>query len=123
MSIRVKGIPRMLATLRIANLALAFMLELCLLGAVGYWGFQVGSNTALKFVLGLGAPLLVAVFWGIVLAPRAPVPVPEPWHTVLAAAVFALGVTALFASGQPAWGVALGVAFAVNRVLFSVVPE
>jgi hypothetical protein len=49
-------------TLRSANLALAFVLELCLLAAVGYWGFHVQASTALQIVLGIGAPLLVAVF-------------------------------------------------------------
>jgi hypothetical protein len=106
--------------LRSANLALAFLLELALLAAVGYWGFQVGQNTLLKFVLGLGAPFLVAVFWGVLLAPRSPLRVNEPLYTLLSAAVFAVGTATLAASGHPVPAAALAAAFAINRVLLFV---
>jgi hypothetical protein len=63
-----------LMLLRGANLALAFLLELCALGTFGYWGFKTGSATLSKFGLGIGAPLLAAVVWGVFVAPRAAVP-------------------------------------------------
>ena len=33
------------------NLGLRFVLELCLLAALGYWGFRVGSGPVLKAIL------------------------------------------------------------------------
>jgi hypothetical protein len=59
-----------------ANLALAFLLELCALGALGYWGVSVGSGPLAKTALGIGAPLSAAVLWGLFAAPRAPVSLP-----------------------------------------------
>ena len=58
------------------NLALAFLLELCALGALGYWGVRTGDGPVAKVALGLGAPLCAAVLWGLFAAPRAPVSVP-----------------------------------------------
>jgi hypothetical protein len=34
------------------NLALAFLLELCALGALGYWGVRTGGGPATKVALG-----------------------------------------------------------------------
>ena len=33
----------MLEVIKAANLALRFLLELCALGALGYWGFKTGG--------------------------------------------------------------------------------
>jgi phenylalanyl-tRNA synthetase beta chain len=44
-----------------ANLVLRFLLELCALAALCYWGFKTGSVTLSKVGLGIGAPLLAAV--------------------------------------------------------------
>jgi hypothetical protein len=51
-------------------------LELCALGALGYWGFKTGSVTSTKVVLGVGAPLVATVVWGTFLSPSAP---PDKW--------------------------------------------
>lgn len=110
----------MSTALRSINLLVAFLLELALLAALGYWGFHVGDNMALKILLGIGAPLLVAVFWGLLLAPRALVHVKEPLHLLLATAVFAIGVAALVAAGRPAWGWALGALFVINQLLLHI---
>ena len=63
----------MLELIKGANLLLRFLLELCALGALGYWGFKTGNATITKIVLGVGAPLVAAVVWGIFVSPRASV--------------------------------------------------
>lgn len=52
------------------NIGLRFLLELCLLVIFGYWGFNVGHNLLAKLLLGLGAPILVGIIWGVFLAPK-----------------------------------------------------
>ena len=59
----------MITILKSLNLALAFLLELCLLAALGYWGFRVGSGWIARIALGVGAPAVVIAIWGIFLAP------------------------------------------------------
>ncbi len=43
------------------NLALRFLLELCALGALDYWGFETGGGAVAKILLGIGTPLVAAV--------------------------------------------------------------
>jgi hypothetical protein len=57
--------------LQYTNLALRFILELCVLVALRYWGFQTGKGLFLKIVLGIGTPLLIAVIWDQPIYPRA----------------------------------------------------
>jgi hypothetical protein len=52
------------------NLALRFLLELCALAALAYWGFQLGKGLIAKIGLGIGAPLLAAVVWATLVAPQ-----------------------------------------------------
>jgi hypothetical protein len=103
--------------MRNANLALSFLLELCLLAALGYWGFQTGQGLVMQIVLGIGAPLLVAVLWGAFMSPRAPIRLTVLFHLIVQMLLFALAVAALFAAGQPLLGWVLAVAFLVNQVL------
>jgi hypothetical protein len=97
-------------------LLVRFLLELCLLAALGYWGFETGDSTPAKWALGLGAPLLAAVVWGMFIAPKARYEVPAAVWIGLQVILFgaaALGLAAV-ASAQ------LAAAFAVVVVLHGV---
>ena len=59
-----------------ANLALRFLLELCALGALGYWGFKTGSATLAKIGLGISVPLVAAIVWAMFVSPKASVQLP-----------------------------------------------
>jgi len=85
-----------------ANLLLRFLLELCALGAVGYWGFRIGGGLAAKIRLGIGVPLVV---WAIFVSPQAPVRLALPLSLLLQVLVFGLAAAALVATGHrtPAW--------------------
>jgi hypothetical protein len=60
------------------NLGLAFLLELALLVAIGYWGFQLDTATAVRWLVTIGAPAALALTWGQVAAPRAKRRLPRP---------------------------------------------
>jgi hypothetical protein len=49
--------------LKVLNLLVRFLLELCMLAAVGYWGFRVASGGTMKFIPGIGSPILIALGW------------------------------------------------------------
>lgn len=42
-------------TLKLIDIGIRFLLELCILVIFGYWGFKTGNNTLMKFLLGVGA--------------------------------------------------------------------
>ncbi len=103
-----------MTALKNANLALAFLLELCLLGALAYWGFNTGSGTVIHVVLGIGAPLVVAILWGMFLAPRAARPVSPPVNLVLKLLVFGAGALGLAVAGQPTLAVVFAIVVIIN---------
>ena len=99
-----------------ANLALAFLLELAALAAFMFWGFGATSNTLLNILLGIGVPLLVAVFWGMFMAPTAKRRVSGVVYYVLQGVVFGLAALALWAANQPVLAIVLAVVFVLNTI-------
>ena len=103
--------------LKSTNLALAFLLELCMLAALGYWGFHMGESSISRISLGLGAPLLAAIVWGIFLSPKATVKVPRVIKFILQVIVFGAAVAALFAADRPTWAWVFGLLVILNKIL------
>jgi hypothetical protein len=107
----------MLPLIQDVNLALRFLLELCVLAALGYWGFQTGKGTMAKIGLGICAPLAAAVVWVMVGAPNALWQLYDPWHLVLEVVIFGAAAVALFATRHRGLGVAFALVFVLNRML------
>lgn len=82
------------------NLALRFALELCALAALAFWGFKTQDSLLGKIVLGLGAPLLVAVLWGLFVAPRRRFDLPGWARLVIEWLVWIAAVAGLWTTGQ-----------------------
>jgi len=99
------------------NLAVRFLLELCMLAAVGYWGFTTQSGWGIKLMLGIGLPLLIAVIWGLFVAPKAIYPLGGIPHLLLALILLGSGAVALFASGNPTLGWVYAIILIANQVL------
>jgi hypothetical protein len=98
------------------NLAMAFLLELCALAALGYWGVWVGSDPLTKTALGIGAPLFAAILWGVFAAPRAPVSVPLV-GLVVKVIVFGSAVAALYTTDHRGLAIAFAVIVLLNSLL------
>jgi hypothetical protein len=99
-----------------ANLALAFLLELCALVALGYWGVRTGGGPVTKTALGIGAPLFAAILWGVFAAPRAPVSVPLVGLGVKVI-VFGSAVAALYTTDHRGLAMAFAVIVLLNSLL------
>src|SRR6185437_7090428 len=99
--------------LKTGNLALLFLLELCMLAALAFWGFHTGDSLIAKLALGIGAPLLAAILWGVFMAPRAAIKLPTPMHLALLLVIFGAAALALAVAGQPL----LAIIFAALSVL------
>ncbi len=106
-----------MTALKNANLVVAFVLELCALAALAYWGFNTGEGTQTHLVLGIGAPLIVAAVWGLFLAPRAVRPIAPLANLVLKLIVFGAASLALAVSGQLTLSQILAVVAAINLSL------
>lgn len=102
------------------NLLVRFLIELCALAALGYWGFHNGNGTVLKIVFGIGAPLLAAIIWGAFVAPRASIQVPGWLHLLLEIVVIGSGAIALYFSKQPTLCYLYAGIYVINRILLTV---
>jgi hypothetical protein len=109
-----------LELIQTANVALRFLLELATLGALGFWGFQTGTNRPAQVALLVGAPLLAAVVWGVFVAPASPRELPDPLRLVVELVVFGAATAGLLAAGRPAVGVVFALVVVVNALLLRV---
>jgi Protein of unknown function (DUF2568) len=104
---------------RAANLGLKFLLELCMLAALAYWGAQAAGSTAGDVLLAVAAPLAAAVVWGAFAAPRAPRRLQRGPRLALELGVFAVAAVALAAAGATVLAVVFAGAVVVNAALLA----
>ncbi|MFJ8065401.1 YrdB family protein [Psychrobacillus sp. NPDC096426] len=104
-------------------LGLFFLMELCTLAAFSYWGFHMNRGWLINSLLGLGTPLLIAVFWGTFIAPKASHPVSVPLRIILQSIIFALAVAALYFSDKSKLATIFGIVVLVETILMYVIEE
>jgi hypothetical protein len=110
----------MMELIKGANLALRFLLELCALGALGYWSFKTGSTTLAKIGLGIGTPLVAAVVWAIFVSPQASVKLPGILVLLLQVMVFGSAAAGLAVTGHRTLALVFGAVVIINAVLMYV---
>jgi len=106
--------------MKFANLGIRFLLELCILFSVGYWGYLFPKKLILKIGLCIGAPLFIAIIWGTFLAPKASVQLPGPIYLLLEIIVFGIATLAIYAIGYPVLAALFAIISVINRILLFV---
>lgn len=88
------------------NLVFRFILELLGLGALGYWGWSLGSG-GWEYAGAIALPFFAAVIWAVFRAPgethgpdRTPVPVSGRLRLLLEVCFFGAGILGLYQCGQ-----------------------
>lgn len=102
------------------NEAFAFVFEIFALVAIGWWGFHIGDNTADHVLLGIGAPLLAIVLWGLFAAPKSAVRTPMVGVLAVKVVVFASAAAGLWLSGWHAPAIVFAVLVAINTTVATV---
>jgi Protein of unknown function (DUF2568) len=104
--------------MKAVNDGVRFLLELCALAAVAYWGWRTGGSTVSRLLLAGGCVILIAVVWGVFRSESdAVVEVPTAVRIVIEIAVFAAATAALAAVGCPRLAVAFAIVAAINEIL------
>ena len=98
---------------------LRFALELILVALYATFGFRLGQKlvSGLDWTFGILFPAFLIVMWGTFVSPRAPRRLTDPMLLMLELALFLVGIVLLALRSQAVWGVALFVAFALDRIL------
>ncbi|MEV5569220.1 YrdB family protein [Spirillospora sp. NPDC052269] len=103
-----------------ANMAVMFFLELGVLISVGYWGFTLGSNWAVRIIVGLGAPVVMGTLWGLFAAgggDNATYPLHGIARGAFEMAWFGTAALALYASAALTPALIFAAVYVVNAVL------
>jgi Protein of unknown function (DUF2568) len=100
----------------IANLTLRFILELCGVAALGYWGSQAVDGPG-AIALAICASLALIIVWSVVVARNADNALAQPQRDLIGTGLLLVAAGVLFAAGQPAAAVVLGAVVVVNWVL------
>ena len=80
----------------IINLGIRFLIELAVLIFIGIWGFTIDGSILLKGAVGIGGPLIVAILWGLFVAPKAIFSIPFPWKIGVELVIFLFGIWAVY---------------------------
>lgn len=102
------------------NLGLRFLIEILALVIFGYWGFHVSQGTIMKYLLGVGTPVLVAAIWGMFGSPKAPYGLTGFPYLLLEVFIFGLPAVALLVIGKHTWAVLYGIVTVINLVLMKI---
>lgn len=113
----------MLEAIKIANLGFRFILELCALAALGYWGFHAGDSWLVKILLGIGTPILAAVIWGTFVSPKAAVILAHPFPFLIELVVFGSAALALYATGQSKLAFVFLLSVFAHRILLFIIKQ
>ena len=106
--------------LQTSNAAISFLLELVMLAAFAIWGFHGEKSIWLKWLIGIGLPLLTAILWGIFFAPRSVYRLTGMAYILLSLLLFLLGAAALYYAGRPVLAIAFALVAVINRLLILV---
>jgi hypothetical protein len=112
----------MVMVLKWVNLALRGLMELGIVVALAYWGYQTGQSTIERALLSIGAPMLVFSVWTFIDF-RKVVPVPEPFRLVQELVLSGLAAVAWYAAGQHTLGWGLGLVSIVHHALVYLLGE
>ena len=110
----------MLNVLTGANQLLAFLLELAMLAAFGYWAFVTAPAGWLAWVAAIAIVALAIVLWAIWAAPTSSTRLPKVPLVVFKLVLFGAASAALWAAGRPMLGVALAVIVVINLALAAI---
>jgi hypothetical protein len=109
------------ASLRAANLAVKFALELVAIGAFAYWGATVTSGPV-AVLLAVVTPTVAIALWSRLAAPRSDRRLPLTLRIPFELAVFALASVALFRTSSLVAIAFLGIVLA-NTLLLTVLHQ
>jgi hypothetical protein len=102
---------------KLLNLSVRFLLELCILVIIGYWGFHTQGSGLIKALLGIGSALTFAVVWGMFLAPKSSMRLQGLWALSLEVLILGLTTWALYSTGKRSLAMIFGTSYLLNKIL------
>lgn len=109
----------MLQAVQSLTLAVRFLVEVAALVAYAWWGWTLPASLQVRLLAAIGTPVVAAVVWGLLAAPKAPVHLAPALVVAVQVVVLGGGVAALASAGRTTLAVILGVVALVDGVLLA----
>ena len=109
-----------MTALKMMNLALAFLLELAMLVAYGYWGVKTRDGDLLGWLLAFGVPFVIILIWARFMAPNSKTRLKGVAYLGMKALLFGGAALALVAAGQPTAALIFVTVAILNQILLIV---
>jgi hypothetical protein len=110
-----------MAVYRGLNLAVAFLLEIAALVALGHWGFHIGTSTALHWLLAIVFVAVAIALWAMFAAAAKPMFAVPGWFKIsIKTLVYGAATIGLFVSGQHVLAIVFAAVVIVNATLIRV---
>ncbi len=107
----------MLQFLKMLSVSLYFSAEIGMLLALAYTGSQISRPVMGKYALAVSLPVLAAVVWEILIAPRSAYRLALPYRTLVALLLFGVATLLLFYTGHHRLSLSFGVLALLSQVL------
>jgi len=104
------------------NDLLRFALELAGVAALAVWGWVVGGSGLLRYVLAIGAPLILIVIWAVFIAPNADSPLAPTLRELVGSALLLAAALLLWLVGFRIAAIVFAVLIVINTILMLVLP-
>ena len=104
--------------MRAVNDGVRFILEICALAAICWWGWQPGGSSASRRLLAVAGVVLLAVVWAVFRSESdAIVEVPTAVRILIEVVAFGAATAALVAVGRTRLAAAFAVVAGINELL------
>jgi hypothetical protein len=105
-----------------ANDLLRFALELAGVAALAVWGWVAGGSGLFRYILAIGAPLLLIVVWALFIAPNSDSPLAPTLRALAGSGLLLVAALLLWLVGFRVAAVVFAVLIVVNTILMLVLP-
>lgn len=106
-----------ISVLRVINLGIRFLLELCALAVACYWGATLRAGGATRLLFAELLPVTVAALWALFISPKATWPAGRHGQAGLGLLVFLLAAGALAHRGHPLMALVLAAVATTSSLL------
>jgi chromate transport protein ChrA len=101
------------------NKGIMFLLEVCMLIALSYWGFHAHIGLP-AYVYGITTPVLAAILWSVFAAPKSKRRLRMPYRAFFSFAIFCIAAILLYQTGLTNYAIVfIAIAFVCEILAYS----
>jgi hypothetical protein len=113
----------MIEIIKAINLVTAFLLEIAMIVAFGYFGYHYPENFAIKYFLMIGIPLAATILWGFLAAPKSKYRLQKLPRLIFALTIFGAAIFLLNSTGKTMLAAVFAILVIINQLLLFILEE